>query len=66
MGDQHASDAKYSTLQFTLEVKNRMHLASVIRQMRNLSEVVRLTRVKSGLAKDIKAEIRLSEKTNNK
>ncbi len=66
MGDLQSTDEKYSKLQFTLEVKNRMHLASVIRQMRNLPEVVRLTRVKSGLAKDSKAEQKAENKTNQK
>ena len=57
MGDVNATgDAKYSTLQFTLDVKNRMHLASVLRQLRNLPEVVRLTRVKSGLAKETRQD----------
>jgi GTP pyrophosphokinase len=57
MGDANATgDAKYSTLQFTLEVRNRIHLAGVLRQLRNLPEVVRLTRVKSGLAKETRQE----------
>jgi GTP pyrophosphokinase len=48
MDDLEAGDAKYSTLQFTIDVKNRLHLASVMKQLRNLPEVVRLTRLKSG------------------
>ena len=64
MGDLQATDEKYSKLQFTLEVKNRLHLASVLRQLRGLREVVRLTRVKSGLAKDMKAEHKTGIKHN--
>ena len=48
MDDLEAGDAKYSTLQFTIDVKNRLHLARVMKQLRNLPEVVRLTRLKSG------------------
>jgi GTP pyrophosphokinase len=55
MDDGNAmGDSKYSTLHFTLEVKNRMHLAHVMRQLRHLPEVVRIARVKSGLAKENK------------
>ena len=39
-----------------------MHLASVLRQLRNLPEVVRLTRVKSGLAKETRQEARQEQK----
>ena len=52
MEDSLADNGKYSTLKFTLEVRNRMHLAAVIRQLRNLPEVVRLTRLKSGVSKE--------------
>jgi GTP pyrophosphokinase len=47
-------DSKYSTLHFTLEVKNRMHLAHVMRHLRHLPEVVRIARVKSGLSREPK------------
>ena len=40
------------TIQFTLEVKNRMHLAQVMRQLRRLPEVVRITRVKSAASRE--------------
>ncbi len=56
MDDGPAADSKYSTVQFTLEVRNRMHLAALIRQLRNLPEVARLSRVKSGLAKELAAK----------
>jgi GTP pyrophosphokinase len=41
-------DAKYSALQFTIDVRHRVHLAHVLQQLRALPEVVRLTRVKYG------------------
>jgi len=57
MGDPNsAADQKYATLQFTLEVKHRMHLAQVMRQLRHMQEVVRITRVKSGAFRDHKAK----------
>jgi GTP pyrophosphokinase len=31
---------------FTLQVSNRLHLASIMRRLRRIPEVVRLTRVK--------------------
>ena len=53
MGDANsAADQKYATIQFTLEVKNRMHLAQVMRQLRRLPEVVRITRVKSAASRE--------------
>ncbi len=36
----------YTTLFFTLQVENRMHLASVMRNLRKIPEVVRISRVK--------------------
>jgi GTP diphosphokinase / guanosine-3',5'-bis(diphosphate) 3'-diphosphatase len=48
MDDLEAADTKYSTLQFTIDVKHRVHLAHVMKHLRALPEVVRLTRVKSG------------------
>ncbi len=44
--ESEAADAKYSTLQFTIDVRHRVHLAHVLQQLRALPEVVRLTRVK--------------------
>ncbi|MBL8524965.1 MAG: bifunctional (p)ppGpp synthetase/guanosine-3',5'-bis(diphosphate) 3'-pyrophosphohydrolase [Betaproteobacteria bacterium] len=56
MGDPNSTaDQKYATLQFTLEVKHRMHLAQVMRQLRHMQEVVRITRVKSGASKEHKS-----------
>jgi GTP diphosphokinase / guanosine-3',5'-bis(diphosphate) 3'-diphosphatase len=52
MDDLDAADAKYSTLQFTIDVKHRVHLANVMKHLRALPEVVRLTRVKSGNHKE--------------
>ena len=36
----------YTTMHFTLQVANRMHLAKVLRSLRRVREVVRITRVK--------------------
>jgi len=36
----------YTNMFFTLQVQNRLHLARILRGLRNISEVVRLTRVK--------------------
>ncbi|HET7765903.1 MAG TPA: bifunctional (p)ppGpp synthetase/guanosine-3',5'-bis(diphosphate) 3'-pyrophosphohydrolase [Burkholderiales bacterium] len=36
----------YTTMHFTLQVANRMHLARVLRSLRRLGEVVRIARVK--------------------
>jgi GTP pyrophosphokinase len=36
----------YTTMNFTLQVENRIHLANVMRSLRKITEVVRITRVK--------------------
>jgi len=41
------NEGDYTALYFTLQVSNRVHLAKVIRGMRGIPEVVRITRVKS-------------------
>ena len=43
--EQRASPA-YTTVVFTIQVKNRMHLAHVFRRLRRIPEVVRITRLK--------------------
>jgi len=43
--EQRSSEA-YTTINFTIEVKNRMHLANVFRRLRRIPEVVRISRVK--------------------
>jgi GTP pyrophosphokinase len=43
--EQRASDG-YTTIVFTIQVKNRMHLAHVFRRLRRIPEVVRITRIK--------------------
>jgi GTP pyrophosphokinase len=56
MEDQNnQADQKYASMWFTLEVRHRMHLASVLRQLRHMPEVVRITRVKSGASKEARA-----------
>jgi GTP diphosphokinase / guanosine-3',5'-bis(diphosphate) 3'-diphosphatase len=43
--EQRQSPA-YTTVVFTIEVRNRMHLAHVLRRLRRIPEVVRLSRLK--------------------
>jgi guanosine-3',5'-bis(diphosphate) 3'-pyrophosphohydrolase len=43
--EQRASQA-YTTLVFTIQVRNRMHLANVFRRLRRIPEVVRIHRLK--------------------
>jgi len=43
--EQRASQA-YTTIVFTIQVKNRMHLAQVFRRLRRIPEVVRISRIK--------------------
>jgi GTP pyrophosphokinase len=41
------SEGDYTALYFTLQVSNRLHLATVMRGLRRITEVIRITRVKS-------------------
>jgi GTP pyrophosphokinase len=43
--EQRSSQA-YTSIVFTIQVKNRMHLAQVFRRLRRIPEVVRITRMK--------------------
>ena len=43
--EQRQSPA-YTTVVFTIEVRNRMHLAHVLRRLRRIPEVARLSRLK--------------------
>src|SRR5689334_15094129 len=47
--EQRASEA-YTTIFFTIQVKNRMHLAHVFRRLRRIPEVVRISRIKKKTA----------------
>ncbi len=38
---------KYATMQFTLQVINRLHLARIMRELRRIPEVTRITRVRN-------------------
>jgi guanosine-3',5'-bis(diphosphate) 3'-pyrophosphohydrolase len=38
----------YTTMHFTLQVGNRLHLAQIMRGLRSIPEVIRISRVKSG------------------
>jgi GTP diphosphokinase / guanosine-3',5'-bis(diphosphate) 3'-diphosphatase len=64
--DDVPRDEKFSTLHFTIDVSHRQHLARVLRQMRQLEEVVRITRVKSGMARDMKADAKSDTKSDAK
>ncbi|MBL8517194.1 MAG: bifunctional (p)ppGpp synthetase/guanosine-3',5'-bis(diphosphate) 3'-pyrophosphohydrolase [Betaproteobacteria bacterium] len=50
MVDKQHGQTVYTELLLTLEVRNRMHLASVLRQVRRLPEVVRIARMKAPAA----------------
>ena len=39
-------DTKYTDIYFTINVKNRKHLANIIRQVRSLDQVRKITRTK--------------------
>ena len=39
-------DGAHNTLDFTLQVSNRQHLAQLMRGLRHIREVTRITRVK--------------------
>jgi GTP pyrophosphokinase len=41
------SEGDYTALYFTLQVSNRVHLATVMRDLRKIPEVIRITRVKN-------------------
>jgi GTP pyrophosphokinase len=38
---------KYAAMQFTLQVINRQHLARIMRELRSIPEVARITRLRS-------------------
>lgn len=40
-------DGRYSTIHFTLDVKSRQHLARIMRQVRSIDNVIKITRVRS-------------------
>ena len=46
VGMETQDGGQYSTVHFTLQVHNRLHLAKVMRALRRIPEVVRITRVK--------------------
>jgi GTP diphosphokinase / guanosine-3',5'-bis(diphosphate) 3'-diphosphatase len=41
------SGDQYATMNFTLQVANRLHLAKILRALRSIPEVIRITRIKS-------------------
>jgi len=41
------SGDQYATMDFTLQVSNRLHLARVLRALRGIPDVIRITRVKN-------------------
>jgi len=43
---EEGESSAYTTIHFTLQVTNRMHLAQLMRSLRRIPEVVRIIRVK--------------------
>lgn len=43
-----ANEGEYTALHFTLEVNNRLHLATIMRSLRMIPEVIRIFRVQNG------------------
>jgi GTP pyrophosphokinase len=41
------SGDQYATMNFTLQVSNRLHLAKILRKLRGIPEVIRITRINS-------------------
>jgi GTP pyrophosphokinase len=41
------NEGEYTRLYFTLQVNNRLHLARIMRRLRKIPEVIRITRVKN-------------------
>jgi len=46
VGMEDGEMTAYTTMNFTLQVRNRMHLAQLMRSLRRIQEVVRITRAK--------------------
>jgi GTP pyrophosphokinase len=46
VGMETQDGSQYSTVNFTLQVQNRLHLAKIMRALRRIPEVVRISRVK--------------------
>ncbi len=46
VGMEEVDGSAYTTMNFTLQVENRVHLANVMRSLRKIQEVVRIARVK--------------------
>ncbi len=44
-----SNEGEYTAIYFTLQVNNRIHLAKIIRNLRKISEVVRIIRVKNAV-----------------
>jgi GTP diphosphokinase / guanosine-3',5'-bis(diphosphate) 3'-diphosphatase len=45
---EESDGSQYSVINFTVQVRNRVHLAELIRNLRKIPEVVRINRVKGG------------------
>lgn len=50
VGMEDADGSQYSNLNFTVQVRDRLHLAELIRNLRKIPDVVRINRVKNGLS----------------
>jgi GTP diphosphokinase / guanosine-3',5'-bis(diphosphate) 3'-diphosphatase len=45
--DEDEGEGTYTTMNFMLQVRNRHHLAQVMRSLRRIPEVAKITRMKS-------------------
>jgi GTP pyrophosphokinase len=42
-----SNEGEYTAIYFTLQVNNRLHLATIMRNLRHIQEVIRIIRVKN-------------------
>jgi GTP pyrophosphokinase len=48
---EEGDGSNFTTIRFLIEVRNRIHLADIIRQLRKIEQVSRITRTKMGSIK---------------
>lgn len=54
MSVEEADGSAYANLYFTVQVKNRVHLADLMRGLRKIPDVVRINRAKGNIANPVK------------
>ncbi|MDP3677503.1 MAG: bifunctional (p)ppGpp synthetase/guanosine-3',5'-bis(diphosphate) 3'-pyrophosphohydrolase, partial [Methylotenera sp.] len=52
---EEADGSAYANLYFTVQVKNRIHLAELMRSLRKIPDVVRINRTKGNVASNVKS-----------